>query len=76
VHPQKIANGALQTFAAWRQALRVDAQFTKRFSAYTEPIIAYARKNVAGYDSSADHKTRTEIEQLPLLPSFGIKYSF
>ncbi|MCE2917143.1 MAG: hypothetical protein LW768_16585, partial [Rubrivivax sp.] len=38
VHPQKIANGALQTFAAWRQALRVDAQFTKRFSAYTEPI--------------------------------------
>jgi hypothetical protein len=39
-------------------------------------INAYARKNVAGYDSSADHKTRTEIEQLPLLPSFGIKYSF
>ncbi|MFY7974657.1 MAG: hypothetical protein ACOVOT_09555 [Rubrivivax sp.] len=54
----------------------MDAQFTKRFSAYTEPIIAYARKNVAGYDSSADHKTRTEIEQLHLLPSFGIKYSF
>jgi outer membrane receptor for ferrienterochelin and colicin len=59
-----------------RLDLRVDAQITPRFSWYAELINVYNRKNVAGYDYSPDYKTRTEIEQLPLLPSVGVKYTF
>ncbi len=59
-----------------RLDLRVDAQFTPRFSGYLELINAYARKNVSGYSYNATFTTREEVLQLPLLPSFGLKYSF
>jgi hypothetical protein len=59
-----------------RLDLRADAQVTPRFSYYIELINAYNRKNVSGYSYSADYKTREPIEQLSILPSFGIKYTF
>jgi hypothetical protein len=59
-----------------RLDLRADAQVTPRFSYYFELINAYNRKNIAGYSYSPDYRTREPIEQLPLLPSFGIKYKF
>jgi TonB-dependent Receptor Plug Domain len=59
-----------------RLDLRVDAKFTKNFSAYAELINAYFRKNVAGYSYSPDYKTRETIYQLPTLPSVGLQYSF
>lgn len=59
-----------------RLDLRADAQVTPRFSYYLELINAYNRKNVAGYSYSADYRSRKPIEQLSLLPSFGIKYTF
>lgn len=59
-----------------RLDLRADAQVTPRFSYYIELINAYNRKNVSGYSYSADYTTRDPIEQLSILPSFGIKYTF
>ncbi len=59
-----------------RLDLRVDRKYSPRLTGYFELINAYARKNVAGYSYSADFKTREEVYQLPLLPSFGLQYSF
>jgi TonB dependent receptor/TonB-dependent Receptor Plug Domain len=59
-----------------RLDLRVDHRFTPRLTGYLELINAYARKNVAGYSYSPDYKTRGEILQLSVLPSFGIKYEY
>jgi len=59
-----------------RLDLRADARFTPNFSAYFELINAYNRKNVAGYDYSADYSSRKPVYQLPLLPSFGLVYAF
>ena len=59
-----------------RLDLRADARFSPRLTAYVELINAYARKNVSGYSYSADYRTREEIQQLPLFPSFGVKYQF
>jgi hypothetical protein len=41
-----------------------------------ELINAYNRRNVSGYSYSADYSKRDEIQQLPFLPSAGVKYSF
>jgi hypothetical protein len=59
-----------------RLDLRVDRKYSPALTGYFELINAYARKNVAGYSYSADFKTREEVYQLPLLPSFGLQYSF
>jgi TonB dependent receptor len=59
-----------------RLDLRADVRYTPRLTAYFELINAYARKNVAGYSYSADYRTREEIRQLPVLPSFGLKYVY
>jgi hypothetical protein len=59
-----------------RLDLRVDAKFSKNFTAYGELINAYFRKNVAGYSYSPDYQTRETIYQLPTLPSVGLQYSF
>ena len=59
-----------------RLDLRADWAFSPRLTGYAELINAYARKNISGYSYSADYRTREEQEQLPLLPSIGIKYTF
>jgi hypothetical protein len=59
-----------------RLDLRADYKVSKNFTGYFELINAYNRKNVAGYDYSADYKTNTPVYQLPALPSFGVTYSF
>ncbi len=59
-----------------RLDLRADARFSPRLTAYVELINAYARQNVSGYSYSADYRTREEIQQLPVFPSFGLKYQF
>jgi TonB dependent receptor/TonB-dependent Receptor Plug Domain len=56
--------------------LRADAKWTPNFTSYFELINAYNRKNVAGYTYSADYTKRDPVYQLPLLPSFGVQYSF
>jgi hypothetical protein len=59
-----------------RLDLRVDAQFSSRLSGYVELINAYGRKNVAGYDYSADYSKREFVYQLPAFLTFGLQYQF
>lgn len=76
VRPLYGAVNAERLPAYHRLDLRVDAQFTPRFSAYAELINAYARRNVSGYSYSPDYSSRDEVLQLPLLPSVGIQWQF
>lgn len=57
-----------------RLDLRVDRQFSERFSGYLELINAYARKNPSGFSYSADYSERKPVYQLPALLSFGVQY--
>jgi hypothetical protein len=57
-----------------RLDLRADRVFSPRWTGYLELINAYARKNVAGYQYSADYSTRESVYQLPALISFGVQY--
>lgn len=59
-----------------RLDLRADYRFGPRATGYIELINAYNRRNVAGYSYSADYKTREELRQLPILPSFGFTYAY
>jgi hypothetical protein len=59
-----------------RLDLRADAEITKHFSWYVELLNAYNRKNLSGYDYSADYRTRKPVYQLGVLPSVGVKYKF
>ena len=59
-----------------RLDLRADARLSPRWSAYFELVNAYNRANVSGYSYSSDYRTREKIQQLPILPSAGVKYRF
>jgi outer membrane receptor for ferrienterochelin and colicin len=71
--------GALNSerFPAYhRLDLRMDYRYSSKLSFYGELINAYARKNVGGYEYSADYKTRKPEAQMPLFPSVGLEYKF
>lgn len=59
-----------------RLDLRADRIFSPNFKGYAELINAYNRKNVSGYNYSADYSSRKPVTQLPLLVSFGIEMGF
>lgn len=59
-----------------RLDLRVDAKVSPAWSFYGELLNAYNRRNVSGYSYSADYRSRTEIRELALLLSGGVRFSF
>jgi hypothetical protein len=59
-----------------RLDLRADADVSPTLTYYVELLNVYNRKNIAGYDYSADYRTRKPIYQLGVLPSAGVKYKF
>ena len=47
-----------------------------KFGAFLELLNAYNRKNLLDYSYSEDYKTRNDINQLPIIPYFGITAEF
>jgi hypothetical protein len=59
-----------------RLDLRAEKQVSKSLHYYVELINAYDRKNVDSYGYSADYQRRYAIDQLGLLTSVGLKWTF
>ena len=62
-----------------RLDLRVARNFvfdTSKMSVYLELINAYDHKNISNYSYSDSYTTKKPVEQLPIMPAFGIMAEF
>ncbi len=62
-----------------RLDLRISAEVwsgLQKVEVFAEVINAYNQKNVSGYDYNDDYSSREPVEQLPILPSIGVRAEF